>query len=196
MKYMKEFFSTFQSKYVFSTNDVKRFFTFREANKDYYKIFLYNLQKGEKINRIRYGYYSSYSDIMLTGFSYYPSYYGLESALSTLKLWEQETNPVIITPLHVRTGLMQFNGRNYTVRKMSREMFFGYRYVRYFNFYIPVSDLEKTLVDFVYYNEKIPPELFNELKAKANKKILKTYISRITENRIRNKILKSLKLEL
>ena len=105
MKYVKQFFSTFQSKYVFSTNDVKRFFSFRGANKDYYKIFLYNLLKENKINRIRYGYYSFYDDIMLTGFSYYPSYYGLESALSILKLWEQETNPVIITPLHVRTGL-------------------------------------------------------------------------------------------
>ena len=77
---------------------------------------------------------------------------------------------------------------------MSRELFFGYTYVKYFDFYIPVSDLEKTLIDFVYYNEKIPPELFNELKANANKKIIKTYISRITDNRIRNKILKSMEL--
>ena len=77
---------------------------------------------------------------------------------------------------------------------MSRELFFGYTYVKYFDFYIPVSDLEKTLIDFVYYNEKIPPELFNELRANANKKILKIYISRITENRVRNKILKSTEL--
>jgi predicted transcriptional regulator of viral defense system len=194
MKYVKEFLTTFHNKYVFSANDVRRFLSFRHANKDYYKIFLSNLLKEDKINRIRYGYYSVYNDIMLAGFTYYPFYYGLESALSILKLWDQETNPVIITPLHVRTGLMQFNGRNYIVRKMSRELFFGYTYVKYFDFYIPVSDLEKTLIDFVYYNEKIPPELFNELKANADKKILKIYISRIPENRIRNKILKSLGL--
>jgi hypothetical protein len=131
MKYVKQFFNTFQNKYVFSANDVKRFFSFRKANNNYYKIFLYKLMKEDKINKIRYGYYSFYNDIMLTGFSYYPFYYGLESALSILKLWEQETNPVIITPLHVRTGLMQFNNRNYIVRKISREMFFGYTYVSY-----------------------------------------------------------------
>ena len=165
MKYMKQFFSAIQNKYVFSTNDVKR-----------------------------YGYYSFYDDIMLTGFSYYPSYYGLESTLFILKLWEQETNPVIITPLHVRTGLMQFNGGNYSVRKMSRQLFFGYTHVKYFDFYIPVFGVENTLIDFVYYNEKIPPQLFIELKANANKKIIKTYISRITDNRIRNKILKSMEL--
>ncbi len=129
---------------------------------------------------------------MLTGFTYYPFYYGLENALSILKLWDQETNPVIITPLHVRTGLMQFNGRNYIVRKIARELFFGYTYVKYYDFYIPVSDREKTLIDFVYYNEKIPPELFNELKANADKKILKTYISKISENKVRKKILNSL----
>jgi predicted transcriptional regulator of viral defense system len=156
MKYVKQFLSTFQNKYVFSANDVQRFLSFRHANKDYYKIFLSNLLKEDKINRIRYGYYSFYDDIMLTGFSYYPFYYGLESALSILKLWDQETNSVIITPLHVKTGITQYNGKNYIVRKMSRELFFGYTYVKYFDFYIPVSDLEKTLIDFVYYNEKIP----------------------------------------
>ncbi len=190
MKYVKQFFNTFQNKYVFSANDVKRFFSFRKANNDYYKIFLYKLMKEDKINKIRYGYYSFYNDIMLTGFSYYPFYYGLENALSILKLWEQETNPVIITPLHVRTGLMQFNNRNYIVRKISREMFFGYTYVKYFDFYIPVSDIEKTLIDLIYYNEKIPSELFNELKYKANKNVLKMYISKIKENRVKNKIIK------
>jgi predicted transcriptional regulator of viral defense system len=192
MKYVKQFLSTFQNKYVFSANDVQRFLSFRHANGDYYKIFLSNLLKKDKINRIRYGYYSVYNDIMLTGFTYYPFYYGLENALSILKLWDQETNPVIITPLHVRTGLMQFNGRNYIVRKIARELFFGYTYVKYYDFYIPVSDREKTLIDFVYYNEKIPPELFNELKANADKKILKTYISKISENKVRKKILNSL----
>jgi Predicted transcriptional regulator len=105
-------------------------------------------------------------DIMLTGLSYKPFYYCLESALSLLNLWEQETNPVIVTPLHVRTGIMQYDGRNYIVRRISREMFFGYQYIKYFNFYIPVSDLEKTLIDLVYYNEKIPDYLFDNIKKK------------------------------
>ncbi len=194
MKYMKPFFATFQEKYIFSTNDVKRFFFYRDANKDYYKIFLHKLMKDGKINKIRYGYYSFYDDIMLTGFSYRPFYYGLESALSILNLWEQETNPVIITPLHVRTGLMQFKGSNYMVRKISREMFFGYTYVKYYDLFIPVSDVEKTLVDLIYYNEKISRELFEELKKKADKKLLNTYISSIPEERVKNKILKSLEL--
>ncbi|WMT50784.1 MAG: hypothetical protein RE471_07340 [Ferroplasma sp.] len=194
MKYMEQFFDTFQGKYIFSANDVKRFLSFRKANRGYYKIFLYKLIKEKKIHKIRFGYYSFYDDIVLTGFSYYPFYYGLENALSILKFWEQETNPIIITPLHVRTGLMQFNGRNYIVRKISREMFFGYTYVKYYDFFIPVSDIEKTLIDLIYYNEKIPIELFNELKKSANKKLLKTYIYRITENRIKSKILKYLEI--
>lgn len=193
MKYVMEFFQRFNDKYIFSANDVKRFLSHKGANKNYYKIFLYNLSKSNKIKRIRYNYYSMHDDIMITGYSYYPFYYGLENALSLLKLWEQETNPVIITPLHVRTGLMQFDGRNYIVRKISREMFFGYGYVKYFDFYIPVSDMEKTLIDFIYYNEKIPDDIFNYLRENANKKILKSYISRINIKETKDKILKVLK---
>lgn len=188
-----EFFQRFNDKYIFSANDVNRFLSHKGANKNYYKIFLYNLSKSNKIKKIRYNYYSMHDDIMITGYSYYPFYYGLENALSLLKLWEQETNPVIITPLHVRTGLMQFDGRNYIVRKISREMFFGYGYVKYFDFYIPVSDMEKTLIDFIYYNEKIPDDIFNYLRENANKKILKSYISRINIKETKDKILKVLK---
>ena len=193
MKYVMEFFQRFNDKYRFSANDVNRFLSHKGANKNYYKIFLYNLSKSNKIKKIRYNYYSMHDDIMITGYSYYPFYYGLENALSLLKLWEQETNPVIITPLHVRTGLMQFDGRNYIVRKISREMFFGYGYVKYFDFYIPVSDMEKTLIDFIYYNEKIPDDIFNYLRENANKKILKSYISRINIKETKDKILKVLK---
>ncbi len=192
MKYINEFFEDFKDKYIFSANDVKRFLSYRKANNDYYKIFLYNLTNEDKIHKIRYGYYSFNDNIMLTGFSYKPFYYGLESALSLLNLWEQETNPVIITPLHIRTGIMQYEGRNYIVRRISREMFFGYQYIKYFNFYMPVSDLEKTLMDLVYYNEKIPDYLFNNIRKKANKKILKIYISEIKTLSIRNKLSKLL----
>jgi len=192
MKYMNDFIEKFKDKYIFSANDVKRFLSYRKANDDYYKIFLYNLTKEKKIYKIRYGYYSFSDDIMLTGLSYKPFYYGLESALSLLNLWEQETNPVIITPLHVRTGIMQYDGRNYIIRRISREMFFGYQYIKYFNFYIPVSDLEKTLIDLVYYNEKIPEYLFDNIKKKTNKKILKVYISEIQKVSIKNKISKLL----
>ncbi|ARD84847.1 hypothetical protein FAD_0965 [Ferroplasma acidiphilum] len=45
MKYINEFFENFKDKYIFSANDVKRFLSYRKANDDYYKIFLYNLTK-------------------------------------------------------------------------------------------------------------------------------------------------------
>ncbi len=194
MIYTKEFFDIFKNKYIFSVNDIKRFLLYRGSNKNYYKIFLYNLLKENKINKIRYGYYSFYNDINLIGFSYNPFYYGLENALTILNIWEQQTNPIILTPLHVRTGLMNYDDRNYIVRRISREMFFGYTYIKYYDFYIPVSDTEKTLIDFIYYNERIPEYLFDYLKENASKKILKNYISRINKKEIKNKILKSLKI--
>ncbi len=89
---------------------------------------------------------------------------------------------------------MNYDDRNYVARRISREMFFGYTYIKYYDFYIPVSDIEKTLIDFIYYNEKIPEYLFDYLKENASKKILKNYTSRINKKEIKNKLLKSLKI--
>ncbi|EQD66731.1 transcriptional regulator, partial [mine drainage metagenome] len=81
--------------------------------------------------------------------AFLPFYYGLEDALSLRGFWEQETNPVIITPRKVRNGVRQFDSRNYVVRRIDRKMFFGYTFVNYEEFYIPVSDTEKTLIDLI-----------------------------------------------
>ena len=67
----------------------------------------------------------------MSGFGFSPFYYGLEDALSLRNVWEQETNPVIITPRTVRVGIRKFEGRHFVVRRIDRSMFFGYTFVDY-----------------------------------------------------------------
>ena len=55
-------------------------------------------------------------------------------------------------------------------------MFFGYSLVEYGDFFIPVADSEKILIDMVYYHEFLPPEVKDEILRTVNKKKLQEYI--------------------
>ena len=109
-----------------------------------------------------------------------PFYYGLQDALSLRNLWEQETNPVIITPRKVRSGLRTFEGRNYIVRWIDRSMFFGFSLMKYGDFFIPVADPEKILIDMVYYREFIPEETKTTLQDSIDRELLSEYLLRLS----------------
>ncbi len=180
MKFMKEFLEYFSSKPTFSSDEARNFFSFRQGPGGYYKTVINNLIKSGRIYRITRGHYSFFDEVQFTGFAYKPFYYGLQDALSLLDLWEQETNPVIITPRKVRNGTRVFNDRNYVVRRIDRKMFFGYSLIKYGDFYIPVSDSEKTLIDMTYYHEYIPEETKLALIDSIKPQIFHEYCSRLS----------------
>ncbi len=163
MKYMHDLVSHFFSKPAFSVDELKAYFHRRQAPEGYHKVLIQNLLNSGKIFRIARGSYTFHEEIQYVGFAFKPFYYGLEDALSLRELWEQETNPVIITPRKVRNGLRQFEGRNYLIRWIDRKMFFGYSLIKYGEFYIPVSDIEKTLIDLFYFGVKIPSDTLEEI---------------------------------
>jgi len=102
----------------------------------------------------------------------------LQEALSLRNLWEQETNPVIVTPRKVRPGLRQIMGSNVLVRRIDRAMFFGFDLIKYYDLWLPVSDAEKTLIDFIYFKEHLPKPAFEELMARIDKKKLDSYLKK------------------
>lgn len=128
------------------------------------------------IHRISRGYYSFYDEVQFVGFAFFPFYYGLEDALSLLNLREQETNPVVITPRAVRSGVRTYLDRNYIVRRIDRSMFFGYRYIKYDKFYVPVSDPEKTLIDILYFGVPVGTRTLDEIISNINVDKLKNYL--------------------
>ncbi|MCL5430239.1 MAG: type IV toxin-antitoxin system AbiEi family antitoxin domain-containing protein [Candidatus Marsarchaeota archaeon] len=137
----------------------------------------YMLKKGE-LKRITKGVYTFHDDITVVGFAFQPFYYGLENALTIRKLWEQETNPIVITAKQARNGMRKFESANYLVQRLDRKLFFGCELVRYYNFWIPVSDYEKTILDFVYFKHHIRADVLKELKRRIDKKRLRTYLKR------------------
>ena len=176
MIYTKELRRRLSSQPAFTIADAGRLFP--KASRAYLCLLLHNLCKRGDIFRISSGIYSFHDDTTVSGFAYSPFYYGLQNALSIRGLWEQETNPVVITPRHVRTGRRVFCGANYIVRRIGRPLFFGYETMQYSGLWVPVSDVEKTFIDMAYFHQPLTDELLAEFKQRVDKKKLDTYLEK------------------
>ncbi len=154
----------------------------------------YLMHRGE-LKRITKGTYTLHEEITVVGFAFQPFYYGLENALTIRKLWEQSTNPIIITPKKARTGVRKFGDNNYVVQRIDKKLFFGYELIKHYDFWIPVSDPEKTLLDFVYFKHYLREDVLRELKRTISKKKLAMYLKRYTPE-FRGKFFKTLSIKL
>ena len=145
-------------------------------NKNYAHLILHKLVKRGEIKRVVKGWYSLYEDPVVAVFCFKPCYLGLQEALSLHNLWEQETNVVIITTRKVRRGVRKIFDNNVVLHKIDKKYFFGFDFMEYENFFIPVSDIEKTLIDLVYFNEVPSEEVLKEIKKKLDLQKLKNYL--------------------
>ncbi len=187
MTYSDQLAEHFSAQPSFSVGDAKRLFA--GISEGYLDVFLHNLAMKNRIHRISRGIYTFHDDPQVVGFAFRPFYYGLQDAMSLHNIWGQETNPVVITPRKVVSGLRQFEGANYVVRRVNRKMFFGYELMRYGEMWIPVSDVEKTFMDMVYFEQNISRDALMAFKQKIDGKKLFSYLEKCDEwmvKRVRN----------
>ncbi len=180
MKYLQLIKERYKDKLGFSKRDLFLLLKEKGISNEYLQKLIHNLLKKKEIIRITRGKYTFAKDIMVSGFSYSPFYYGLQEALSFRNLWEQETNPVIITTKKVRSGVKSsFDGGNIVLHRITRKYFFGFDFIDYYNIQVPVSDIEKTLIDFIYYKEEssLSKEVIKDIKEKIDKKKLNEYLT-------------------
>ena len=194
MKYISKVREHFDKQMVFTLRDLRIFLKKEAISVGYADLLLHNMVSKGEITRITKGVYTFNKDLEVVGFAFPPFYYGLQDALSLRNIWEQETNPIVITPKKVRTGIRQIMDSNVLVRKISRKMFFGFELIKCNNYWLPVSDAEKTLIDFVYFNESLPKDTLEELTKKVQGKKLETYLKK-TPKRTRAKVERLLKLK-
>ena len=159
---------------VFTFKDVEKL-----VGKSYAKLLIHNHLKSGKIIKMGKGVYSFQKDPVLAVFAFRPSYLGLEFALTFYELWEQESIPVIVTSRKVRPGVRQISGENVLIRRIKPSGMFGYETRKYYDFYIPVSNFEKTLVDFIYYREPITKTAFRALYKRCDRTVVEKYLKRI-----------------
>ncbi len=184
VKYLHRVENLFKRSPVVNFNSIVRIV----GSKNYTKQILRLLIKKKKIKRICKSYYSIYEDPSLIVFCYKPSYLGLYDALSFHDLWEQETVPIVITCVKARQGIRKVLGSNVIIKRIKPKYVFGFDYYKNNSFYLPYSDIEKTLIDFFYFKEKLDKEILRKLIKKADKKKLKSYL-KVYPKRIRENIL-------
>ncbi len=173
--YIREHFNDPKSPVV-EFRELKTVLGLKKISQGYLKrLVSYLIKKGE-LKHISKGVYTFHDDIAVVGFAYRPFYYGLENALTIRKISEQGTNPVIITTKSVRPGIRKFENGNYMIKRINKHMFFGYDVVKYYDIWIPVSDCEKVLIDFVYFDQHINRDILTALKKTINRKKLNKYL--------------------
>lgn len=174
IKHIAKIRAFFKESPVVTIHSLKNFI--KRRDKRYVYLVISNLLKKGEIKKLTKGFYTIHEETSLIVFCFKPSYLGLQDALSIHNLWEQETNPVVITTRKARQGLRKVLGNNFVLHRISPKYFFGFDYVLYGDFYVPVSDVEKTLIDLVYYRCYIDKETLREFRKRVDKKKLKGYL--------------------
>jgi predicted transcriptional regulator of viral defense system len=185
MKYIKQLEEQFkrQNYPVFRSYELDSF----GVGKKYRKRLLHLMLSNRKIKRITRGVYTFHDDVNVVGFAFAPFYYGFEDALSIRGISDQGTNPIVVTIRNVRRGRRVFEGRNYIVRHIPEEQFFGYGMVRQGNLWVPVSDVEKTIIDMLYFDDYIRDELWPGILKELNRERLRAYLQKYKKD-LRNKV--------
>ncbi len=180
IKYIKDIRKFFKENPVIDINSIKTFI--KKKDKKYVYLLISNLLKNGEIRRITKGYYSTYDDPALIVSCFKPCYLGLQNALSFHNLWEQETNPVVITSCNIREGLRKVFGKNVIVKRINPKYMFGFEYSKYAledrDIYLPYSDVEKTFIDMVYFRQPIDDENIASFREKISRKKLREYLKR------------------
>ena len=187
-KYLKDIENIFKKSAVVDAKSIERSIKSKKRIKQYQKQLIRNLILKGKIKRLTKGYYSLYDDPSLLVFCFNPAYLGLQDAMSFNNLWEQETIPVIITSKKVRQGIRKVFGSNVLMRRIKQKYVFGFEYQKQGDYYLPYSNIEKTFIDMIYFNQKMSEEDLKNILKKINKQKLKSYL-KIYPLKFRKKIL-------
>ena len=181
-KYLLEIEKLFEKSAVVDFKSIKRIIKNKKNVKQYSKKIIRNLILKNKIKSLTKGYYTLYEDITLIVFCFQPAYLGLQNALSYHNLWEQETNPVVLTTKKTRRGIRKVMESNVLIRNID---------YKDGDFYIPYSDIEKTFIDMIYYKLYMDAELLKEFKKRIDKKKLIEYLKSYPKNiqkRVKSKL--------
>lgn len=181
VKHLPEVEALLEKSPVVSFDSIEKIVTGRKNKKQYAKQLIRNLLLKGKVHKLAKGWYTSRDDAQLAVFCFQPAYLGMQDALSFHSLTEQETIPVIVTIQRVKQGIRNIMGINVLVRRIKKEYFFGFESYEQNGMYLPYSNIEKTLIDMLYFRENISKEVLNCILKKMDTKRFGDYLKRYPE---------------
>jgi predicted transcriptional regulator of viral defense system len=179
--HLKKIEDLFEKSQVVEFKSIERVVGVKNKS-NYAKLLVSNLLKKRKIKKVGKGIYTKHNESSLAVFAFNPAYLGLQSALSYLGIWEQEVIPVIITSNKVRRGIRKVMGTNIFIRNVDKRHFFGFEFVKEGDFYLPYSDLEKTFIDLIVFNQKVDKAVLKNIKRRVDIKKLDSYLKLYSPN--------------
>ena len=176
----KELKRKFESYPAFTFRDAKSYLEGIGVNTKNLARSLAYLKKTSNIVTLVRGVYTYNKDGLVIGFGYSPFYFGLLYAMSLRGFWTIESRPELITVRPVRRTRVQMVNNKITVsvHHISGDRFFGYDFVKYGQFKVPVSDAEKTLIDLFYFRVRLPVQDYSIMLKLLRIGKLKKYLSR------------------
>lgn len=190
-KYIKAIEELFKKSPVVDSGSIGRIVRSKSKTNQYGKQLVRNLILGGKIKKLVKGCYTMHDDSSLAVYCFSPSYLGLQDALSFHGIWEQETIPVVITAKKARQGIRKILGMNVLIRRINKKYLFGFEYFKQGSFYLPYSDIEKTLIDTVYFKEKLSNDAIKIMKKRIDMKKMNSYLKAYPA-KLRQRVLKIL----
>lgn len=175
MKYESGFRDFFSEQLVFTSEDASRYLRKEGASAEYVRLFLHKLVVDGSLMRIKRGVYTFSKNEVLIGFAFRPFYYGMEYALTIRKIWTQQADPVIISRTKANQGVRLVENSRVVIRRINKNAFFGFEYINYSGFFVPVSSPEKILLDFIYFREGLDEETMSALLQRCNKRVVRDY---------------------
>lgn len=175
---------------LFSVNDIVKL---TNLSKDSVRNKLSLLEKQQKIYRIKKGHYSlnKIENKFLLQKAFSETYIGLYSAL---EYYESTTQR--FTNLDLITKKLKHNQRvqdtQIDFHKIKEELFFGYKKIHINNTELFISKIEKTLVDCIYFSNKVYlteiREFIRKYKEEINKELLMTYLGKINSSTLNKRL--------
>jgi len=159
---------------IFTTKDLSKLIP-NKSNEEINTYIKYLIKK-KRLFRITKGVYSLHKEPIVYGFAFRPFYYGLQNALTIHKIWDQATNPVVITTKKIRIETKNILGSKFIVHRIKPKYLFGYELKNVDGFNVPVSDIEKTFIDFIHFKNNLDNNTIKSIIKKINKTKLKEYL--------------------
>jgi predicted transcriptional regulator of viral defense system len=82
-------------------------------------------------------------------------------------------------------------GSSVLIHRIKPEYMFGSDYVKIDGLFLPVSDLEKTLIDFFYFKEPLDGDVLKKLRKEIDKEKLLIYLKKYPK-KFRESVLENL----
>ncbi len=140
----------------------------------------------KRIRRIEKGKYSCIRNpIIIAPFLSFPSYLTMFTALSLRNAILQVPQQIqVLSTRRRKKTTIEFQNSAIKLFRVKPSMFFGYNYINYENFQIPVASIEKAIIDLAYFGY----EPIGEIQAKIELKRVKEYLDLVKKKAVRKRV--------